>query len=191
MESTETGLRWEGSDDEWEDEEGSENADVGEETFISDTDDIVMSDEDYYDSSEETKDAEAIAKEKERFDAMTKDEKAVALALKQLKKLKRSGFVFGGGSSRRSKSSVQTSNLMHTLGLSDAMSTPDIKEKLRDFFFCAPPTTGCKSLRTAIVRYGRMSGKELRKLAFGECETRYKTMKPLLDRLDMLEQQQG
>ena len=53
MESTETGLRWEGSDDEWEDEEGSDNADDGEETFGSDADDIVMSDEDYYDSSED------------------------------------------------------------------------------------------------------------------------------------------
>ena len=34
LESTETGLRWEGSDDEWEDEEDDENADVGRRLLV-------------------------------------------------------------------------------------------------------------------------------------------------------------
>ena len=35
-----------------------------------------------------------------------------------------------------------------------------------------------------------MSGKKLRRLAFEACEKRFTTMKPLLDRLDILEQEQ-
>ena len=79
---------------------------------------------------------------------------------------------------------------MHTLGLSDAMSTPDIKEKLRDFFLRTADHWLQVTANREIVKYGRMSGKELRKLAFDACEKRFNTMKPLLDRLDALEQEQ-
>ena len=189
LESTDAGLKWQGSDDEWEDmEDEDDDGENGGGNYGDDGDD--MTDEDDYDSQEEEKDAETLEKEKKEFEAMSKDEKAVVLALKQLKKLKRSGFVFGGGSSRRSKSNVETSNLMHTLGLSDALSTPDIKEKLRDFFLRTADHWLQVTANNEIVKYGRMSGKELRRLAFEACEKRFTTMKPLLDRLDILEQEQ-
>ena len=89
LESTDSGLKWEGSDDEWEDEEDDNEEENGEGNGGDYEDD--MTDDDDYDSNEEEKDAETLEKERKEFEAKTKDEKVVILALKQLKKLKKNG----------------------------------------------------------------------------------------------------
>ena len=66
LESTDAGLKWQGSDDEWEDMEDEDaDGENGGGNYGDDGDD--MTDEDDYDSQEEEKDAETLEKEKKEL----------------------------------------------------------------------------------------------------------------------------
>ena len=85
--------------------------------------------------------------------------------------------------------------LMEALGLSDSSSTPACGEKLRDFFL---RTADHWVLIAADAIHandsnqigGIIQGKELRTAAFKHCQARFLKLKPLLDKLDAMEQEQ-
>ena len=133
--------------------------------------------------------------DEETLSQMTKDQKMVYFALRQLKALQKKGELFGAKSGKRGsggggRRGGGDNNILSTLGLSDESSTPAQGEPLRDFFL----RTADHWLQSVAGRdrseSGRVSGKELRKEAFGECEHRYLTMKPLLEKLDEMEAEQ-
>ncbi|KAL9228416.1 hypothetical protein vseg_004002 [Gypsophila vaccaria] len=154
------------SESEW--VEASEDEDEGEEDDDDEDDD---SEEDGETSGDETDD--------DGDDEMEVDEKslkvgdAVALIKGQ------------GKSLRRKEKRARIEQIRASLGLSDSMRTPAPGETLRDFY---------KRTNTywqmAAYEHTQHTGKELRKDGFDLAEVRYRELKPLLDELAILEEEQ-
>jgi N-acetylneuraminic acid mutarotase len=182
------GMEWQGSDDEW-DEVEDDDEEEGEAGLAGQSESVFEEEDDSDDSDVESD------LDEETLSQMTKDQKMVYFALRQLKALQKKGELFGAKSGKRGsggggRRGGGDNNILSTLGLSDESSTPAQGEPLRDFFL----RTADHWLQSVAGRdrseSGRVSGKELRKEAFGECEHRYLTMKPLLEKLDEMEAEQ-
>jgi hypothetical protein len=97
----------------------------------------------------------------------------------------------GGG--RRNRSAID--QLFATLGLADEMTTPEGHEKLRDFFKRTADhwivvVIQSMSLQQTKGKKTVMNGKELRRAAFVECESRYHLLTPLIEKIYFHEKQQ-
>ena len=132
---------------------------------------------------------------------------AQRLVICTCKKIDMGLIQLGGG--RRNRHGNHGSNqggggvdeLLESLGFGDAMTTPVGDEKLRDFF----KRTADHWIFVVIQRMSKtgkgggkgnkkatpLNGKELRRAAFTECEQRYHLLKPLVDKIYVVEQAQS
>lgn len=90
-----------------------------------------------------------------------------------------------GKSLRRKEKRARIEQIRASLGLSDSMRTPMPGESLRDFY-----RRTSMYWQMAAHEHTQHTGKELRKDGFDLAEARYRELKPLLDELAKLEEEQ-
>ncbi|KAL2515207.1 Galactose oxidase/kelch repeat superfamily protein [Forsythia ovata] len=90
-----------------------------------------------------------------------------------------------GKNLRRKEKRARIEQIRASLGLSDSQRTPVPGESLKDFY----KRTNMYWLMAA-YEHTQHTGKELRKDGFDLAETRYKELKPILDELAVLEEEQ-
>ncbi|KAJ8450634.1 hypothetical protein Cgig2_020271 [Carnegiea gigantea] len=90
-----------------------------------------------------------------------------------------------GKSVRRKEKRARVEQIRASLGLSDSMRTPMPGESLRDFY-----RRTSMYWQMAAHEHTQHTGKELRKDGFDLAEARYRELKPLLDELAKLEEEQ-
>ncbi|KMS97186.1 hypothetical protein BVRB_7g178490 [Beta vulgaris subsp. vulgaris] len=90
-----------------------------------------------------------------------------------------------GKNLRRKEKRARIEQIRASLGLSDTMRTPAPGESLKDFY-----KRTNMYWQMAAYEHTQHTGKELRKDGFDFAEARYKELKPLLDELAVLEEEQ-